>query len=119
MLRLFQEVSADSVVIKQCVVKIVHHLYEMDVLEEAAIFQWHSDTPDSDDIQVSMEVRKQVRWCHNQIACALSDFKKYREMFDLTTQSTQILFTVIQHRTYGKGPLRFLVCQLRGKSVRS
>lgn len=57
---IFQELSLGNPSIKAILVKLIHLLYEKDILLEQVIIQWYKDIPQSEEKDAKMAVRQQV-----------------------------------------------------------
>ena len=57
---LFQEFSLQESRISTILVKILHVLYDMDVLHEQVLFKWHRTIPQAEDVPERERLRKQV-----------------------------------------------------------
>ncbi|CAG2240156.1 EIF2B5 [Mytilus edulis] len=55
-----EEFSLQEPRINTVLVKILHMLYDMDVLEEQVLFRWHKSIPQAEDIPERERLRKQV-----------------------------------------------------------
>ena len=59
-------------------VKILHHLYNCDILSEEMLLKWHSNVPDGvDQLQEREKLRKQVS-AYDYYVFMYIGFKKFR-----------------------------------------